>query len=759
MLKQFTESLATAFTSDPLKDYKLNLTQSFSGGRGNVFSVTDAVVRKTGKAVSVFSIKRKNLLAICGGEAKLLAFVGLIQRGVSFLKVTNHPFLLDIEKEFTDSGSLLFFVTERIIRPLSLEHVEEIPLQLRKLELQHLLSSIRFLHERCHLLLLNFSPHLVYLTTTGWKIGDLSFALLPEDLPKFSRINNFSSITSPDINYLADECLTLMKPKKEEVSSIRQSLDKLFEDSAQVHSSASESPSLFPHSDIFSFVVTAVEVLQGKKLFTCRPGDVEERQRQIPKVQKEVSHFFPVVESLSSPLRPPLSSISQASSINGDDIRILLDVEKFSVNPSESVSFDTLKSLYHGIGSEIYCNEVLLQVVLPFAFRAAKQQRMLRFVLPIIIQSAGVLAPKNKVPKEIKDFLTTVIEGIIREPSFEMTEILAQQLLQKIPIIQSVFPSETEDLTVFLPLYSKCLASTNESLQILSMRALNDLIHKMSSSYSTQRSTSVKLPDNLLERLLVLMEHGSERVFSLVLETTTTLLVILSPDHKAFLEIALIGGLKSNLPQYPKRVVPILTLLYSLQQSMSLEHTANSSIPLLSSLLLSSSSGIRNYAASMIFQRLSVFDAKIDKVSMTSSLPTASDALQSTDNSAPVSIHTSIYNDPCLKQSVMSPSFNGFAGGSSDYQEALKNSSTTFDASPSQTMYDSLFSKISNPSRGSTVPHVPTHAGGMVAAGVSYQSSHPLLDPSSASLKNSTASPSYSSTGVEPSFWSNNCTQ
>lgn len=757
MLKQFTASLATAFTPDPLKDYKLNPAHSFSAGRGHVFSVTDAAVRKSGKSVSIFSVKRKDLLAICGGEAKLLAYVGRIQRSVSFLKAVNHPFLLTIEKEFTDSGSLFFFVTERIIRPLSLEHVQEIPLQLRKLELQHLLSSIRFLHERCHLLLLNFGPHSVYLTTIGWKIGDLSYALLPEDLPKFSRINSFSSVTSPDMNYLADECLSLPKPKEDEGSSIRQSLDKLFEDSAQVRSSAAESPSLFPHSDVFSFVVTAVEILQGKRLFTCRPGDVTERQRQMPRVQKEVARFFPVVDSLSSPLRPPLSSISQAASIDGDDIRILLDLEKHSVNSSESVSFDTLKSLYHGIGSKMYCSEVLVQVVLPFAFRAAKQQRMLRFVLPIIIQSAGVFASEKKVPKEIKDFLTTVIEGIIRAPSFEMTGILAEQLLEKLPIIQSVFPSETEDLTVFLPLYSKCLASTNNSLQILSMRALNDIIHKMNGSNNTQWKAAIKLPEKLLERLLVLMEHGSEESFSLVMETTTAMLVILSSERKTFLEVALIGGLKSNLPQYPKRVVPILTLLYSLQQSMSLEDTANNSIPLLSSLLLSSSSDIRNYAASMIFQRLSVFDVKIDK-SMTSSLSTSSAAVQSTANTAPVSTHTSIYNDPCAKTSVMSSSFNGFAGGSSDYQEALKNSSPAFDASPSQTIYDSLFSNISNPSRGSTVPHAPPDAGRMVETGVSRQSSHPLLAPSSTSSQNNTASPSYSSTGAVSSLWSNDCT-
>lgn len=760
MLKEFTKSVATAFSFDPLKDYRICHERSFRACRGQFFLVEDAVERRSGKPVSVFSVKRKDLQVACGGEAKMQQYITLLQRSVAFLSQLHHPCLLSIEKPFTDSGALLFFVTERVTAYLPSVNMQSIPIQARKFELQHLLTVIRFLHERCNLLLLDFGPHSVYLTSSGWKIGDLFHSMLKNDLTKFSRIGDFSQVTSPFMNYVADECIAIPKPLKEESpSSIKQTLDSLFEGPAPARSSEMDAPSLIPHSDVFSFLVTAVEVLEEKKLFTCRPGDISERQRQMPRVQGEVASMFPIVESLSSPLRPPLLSISQSASINGDDIRMLLEVENLSTSSSETASFDVLKALYHGIGDRLYCNDMLRQVVLVFALRAAKQQRMLRFVLPIVIQCGGVLASDNTVPKELKDFLITVVEGIIRAPTFEVTGTLAQQLLEKLRIIQKIFSADQERQTIFLPLFFKCMASTNETLQVLSIRALNDLFRQINSSRNITNDgsgggSSVKLPEKFVERLLVVMEHGNDEAFSLVIETTSIVSPMLSPEQKRVLEVSLVGGLRTTLPHYPKRLVPILGVLYSIQRSMPLEHTASTTIPLLSSLLLSSSADIRNYAASTIFQRLAAFDVKINNASAL--LSSAPDFTKTTVATSSFSINTDTSNGINAKESeVMSPSFDGLAGGALEYQKAMSKTSVICGPElASQKAYGNLFSSVvSGPQAGMVVHNAGNHSGVVGSSGNAFTSSHPLLASSSPIPISGVAPSSYSSFDPASSAW------
>lgn len=767
MLKEFTKTVVSAFSFDPLKDYKISHEHSFHAFRGQIFLVEEAVERRTGKLVSIFSVKRRDLQVRCGGEAYVQQFIARAQRSVSFLSQLDYPFLLTIEKPFTDGGSTLFFVTERITGYLPTVKISDVPLQVRKFELQHMLGTIRFLHERCNLLLLDFGPHSIYLSASGWKLGDLSQALLKNDLEKFSPIGDFSHVFSPQMNYIADECIAYPKLLKEETpAAIKQTVDTLFDGPAPVHSSNTVIPSVSQQCDVFSFLITAVEILEAKRLFTCCPGNISERKHQVARVRNEVSSQFPAVESLSAPLLPPLSSISMSAALNGEDIRMLLEVEKLATNPSEAVSFDVLNALYHGIEKRLYVNELLIQVVLHFSLRAAKQQRMLRFTLPLVIQCAGVLAVDNNIPKELKDFLTTVVEGILRAPTFEITGVLAQQLLQKLPIIKKVFPSEAERLTIFLPLYFKCMSSPIEPLQILSIRSLNALLREMANSTTNSSGcssstdpkagpTCVKLPEKFVERLLVVMEHGCDEAFSLVMETTSTVLTMLSHEQKTILEVSLIGGLRSTLINFPKRLAPILSILYSVQQAMPLEHTASSSIPLLSTLLLSSRSEIRNYAASTIVQRLSLFDAKID--SLSASMSVMKDFSSTLTSSKSYSMSNDIHTNPRANETqVLSPSFVGLSGGAAEYQNAMfkTNGSASSSLQSSDQAYEDFFSSIpSNPRNTMNVGHTGTQPAVGGSSGNSGTSSQPLLPSSSTANNIGVGAPSYSSFDPASSIW------
>lgn len=597
MFKQLTKTVATAFSTDPLKEFKLNREASVTAGRHGLFSMCEGVERSTGKLVTVFSAKRKDLVQRCGGnESEVDLLLEDMRKGITFLCQLQHPFLLRFERTLTMSGSLIYYVTERVVGYLPQMNTSKIPLQLKKLEIQHLMSAIRFLHERCSLLLLNFGPHSIYATATGWKIGDLCHCLLKNEVAGFRPIRAAAGhlISSPLMDYLADECFE--RPANS--NNATNLMTNLFESPG----AGSDGPdSFFPHSDTFSLLVTAAEILRDTKMFHSG-HDIEKRRQQVPGVTRDIAALFPSVSSVCATPRPPLATLAQSASLFSEDIRLILEIER--LEPAEgpkSMSFEVLKSVYEKIGEKEYCSEILQQSIIPFGLRAAKHQYMLRFVLPILMQCVVVL-PKDKIHKELKDFFVMVIRGITNANSFEVTGVLAQQLLEKVNVIQDLFATPQDQSEVLLPFYIRCISSQQTGIVMLAIRALNQLLH-------SPTVPSIKWPPRFLQSVLSMLQSASEEVFFLLIDTTTTLLQYVSDKERYEVEGLLVKGVQTVFLAQQKRLVSVLGVLNKVQQSMPLEHVATVSIPLLSPLLLSGNADVRNYAASVITGFISKFDA------------------------------------------------------------------------------------------------------------------------------------------------------
>lgn len=614
MLKQLTKTVATAFSSDPLKEFKLSKEPTTPGFRHGLFSVSAGVERATKKEVSVFSTKRKELVLECGGEAQADEMLEHIKRSINLLSQLNHPSLLRFERPLTINGTLIYFVTERIQSFLPYVEMKNYPLQMKRLQLQRMLSAIRFLHERCRIILLNFGPHSIYITSSGWKIGDLCFSLLPTDVPQYRPLERQTASRGPlvpDLDYLADECLSTPPATTNSISAM---MPNLFDNPGGPQASPS-SPT--PHCDTFSFLLTAAEVLLGRRMINCQ-RDGSERRAQLAQASKDVQSLFPLVVSLSSFPRPELAALSQSSCIFSEDIRVLLEIEKIDVTELKEIPFQILKELYDFIGQKVYATEIISQVVVPFSLRAAKQQRFLRFILPIFLQCAHVLS-LEETPQEMKEFFTTVLTGVSAAQNFDSVKLLAQQILEKMSDVEKLFTAPQERAAVLSNFYIKCLVSTDAPIVLLSLKAIKS--HLGTLQGSTSSSSAVGMP-GLTERLLLLVERGEDTIFTAAVDVLSTAAPLLSEVEKNSLEISLVRCLSGVLSAQRQRCLPLLGIMHKIQGEFPLEHLANSSIPLLSALLLSSSPDVRNYAALVITKSVAKFDVQLATTpSVTASAP------------------------------------------------------------------------------------------------------------------------------------------
>lgn len=610
MFKQITKSLGTAFSSDPLREFKVDPKSAVLTGPHNIYSVSNGVERSTGKNVSIFTISRKGLILKIGSPQEADALLEMLKRGVSLLHQLRHPSLLSIYRPWTVDGSFHFFVTERVSGSLQSSSLIRCPIQVKKVGLQRIISGIRFLQERCNLFLLDFGPHAVFSTENGWKIGGLGFCYPSEEVDAVPLLRAEDAaarpLSVPLLDYLADECFSGEKNGSTNHSVGSQGLSQLFAPGPS--DSRSLGSGRFAHTATFSFVITATEILAEKRLYNTR-GSFEERRIQSGSVNKEISKFFPMVLPLGTIPRAPLSSIALAPSIYDEETRILMEVESFDIE-SATPSFDVLKVLHDNIKNNVYCPEILVQVVIPFAFRGAKKQNFQRFVLPIVIQCALVL-PEEKAREHLKSFCQNVMHGIVTAPSFELTGVLAQQLLEKQNVIQRLFTSTEDMIGVVLPFFIKSLSLPTASSVSFALRGINQLF------LTIKNPSKIKFPPQFLDKLFLVLQNDSDETFFLSCEALTTVMQYLTVEDKCKIEVSLIQGLKTNFLTRPKRLVNLLALLFKVQDSMPAEHLAQVSIPTLSPLLLSSNRDVRSYVASFFSKSFSKFDVFLEATTAT----------------------------------------------------------------------------------------------------------------------------------------------
>ncbi|KAG5465315.1 hypothetical protein CUR178_00015 [Leishmania enriettii] len=576
MLKQLKQTVAAAISSSPLYAYVLDPSSTTLCGRSCLFEKCDAVLRANGKKVSIFTLHMKRLLARCTAD-EAMAVVKIVKDSVALLTHLRHPGILSIDGQLVEEQSKIWFATERVSMVLAPEFVQGLPLQVKLLGLCHCAEAIRFLHEKAELLLLNFALSSIYVTEENqWKIGDLCFAVSRAQLcapppPSFP----FNSVAAPLLDYLPTEYVDFCT---------RQAGDAVGD-----LLSLGAAPLVYPDSDTYGFLVVTVEVLEGKRLFNCG-GNPKEHHRQLSSAEAHISRYFPA-GALRLP-RPPVATVIITGPFATTDMRTLTALVSFSVLDSDT-RFRLLKALYDGLIQGIFCEAVILSDVVPLMVLESKVDAMLRFVLPILLLCAGALCADN-FDRTLREYFVSLLTAIIRAQSLQQAAVYAEQVLQRREGIHKHFSSLEDRAALIVPLLLRLLQSDgNERLQKGSLEWLRDVL--------TQAPTiKLGLPTDIAARLLHVSFSDADS-FSLAFQCLEKILTFATTDTKMEVESSLARSISNtSVSLTSTQVDHMLRLLKSIQESMTPEHLAVRSIPLLSPLLLHTDGAVRQFAVSSI---------------------------------------------------------------------------------------------------------------------------------------------------------------
>lgn len=206
MLKQLRNVVRAATSSDPLHKYKLDEASAIKGGRHNLFTIYRAVERSTQNEVSVFMVLLKDLRARCANEAEVSRVMSQVREGVALLARLRHDSILQVVRPLTEDSKRAWFVTERVVDHVPQLPLSEMPAQVKLIELRRCAVAMRFVHEQTDTLLVNFSPHALYVTAAGpWKLGDFMHALPRTQLDTVTLPSSFRALDAPLLDYMPYE--------------------------------------------------------------------------------------------------------------------------------------------------------------------------------------------------------------------------------------------------------------------------------------------------------------------------------------------------------------------------------------------------------------------------------------------------------------------------------------------------------------------------------------------------------------------------
>ncbi|KAG5463844.1 hypothetical protein LSCM1_00015 [Leishmania martiniquensis] len=583
MFKQIKQTVASAISSSPLYAYVLDTSSATLCGRSFLFEKCDAVVRANGKKVSIFTLRMKRLLERCTTD-EALAMTKTVKDSVALLTQLRHPGILSIDGQLVEEKNKIWFATERVSMVLEPESLQGLPLQVKLLGLFHCAEAIRFLHEKAELLLLNFALSSIYVTEDNqWKIGDLCFAVSRARLgaPPLSPFP-FKSVAAPLLDYLPTEYIDFCTRKVGDAN------DDLF--------FVGTAPLVYPDSDTYGFLVVTVEVLEGRRLFSCG-GNPKEHPRQLSSAETHMSRYFPA-GALRLP-RPPVATVVSTGPFATPDMKTLTALVSFDILDSDT-RFRLLKALYDGLIQGIFCEAVILSDVVPLMVRESKVDAMLRFVLPILLLCAGALCADN-FDRTLREYFASLLTALIRAPSLERMAVYAEQLLQRREGVHKHFSSVEDRAALIVPLIFRLMHSDgNERLQKGSLEWLRDML-------TAAPTIKIGLPGDVAARLLRVSFSDADS-FSLAFQCLEKILTFATTETKMEVESSLARSISNaSVSLSSAQVEHILRLLKGIQERMTAEYRAVKSIPLLCPLLLHTDVAVRQFAASSIVEYAQVF--------------------------------------------------------------------------------------------------------------------------------------------------------
>ncbi|KAG5489895.1 hypothetical protein JKF63_00012 [Porcisia hertigi] len=574
MLKQLTQTVASAFSYDALYAYVLETSSTTLCGRHNLFERCDAVVRASGKKVSIFTLRTKQLLKHCTAE-EAVALIRAVKESVALLTKMRHPAILSIDGHLIEDKKKIWFATERVSMVLSPETVQGLDLQVKLLGLYHCAEAIRFLHERTELLLFNFALSSIYVTEDKqWKVGDLCFAMPRAQInappvPFFP----FRSVAAPLLNYLPTEYVEFCTPASGGANRDRFSLGA--------------APLVFPDSDTYSFLVVTVEVLEERLMSNYDSDSFQQRQSTI---ETYFSRYFPA-EMLRLP-RPSIATVVQTGPFSTPDMRALKALFSFDTLDSD-MRFGVLKALYTGLMEGNFCEAVIMSSIVPLMVRESRTDAMLRFVLPILLVCTNAVST-GSFDRVLRPYFVSLLTAITCAPSLERVTVYAEQVLQRREGIHKHFASLEDRAKLIVPLILKLMnCDGNGRLQKGSLEWFRDVL-------THHPATELGLPADIPTHLFHIVLSNVD-LFALIFECLERILAFATTETKIEVEVGLVRSISNMSTLFtPGQLNYLLRLLKDIQGTMTLEHRATKSIPLLCPLLLHTDETVKLFAVGLI---------------------------------------------------------------------------------------------------------------------------------------------------------------
>ena len=588
MLNKLAGSVKSVL-SDPLADFKVNESSAVIAGHKQVFRVMEAVERATSNSVSVFSCSIPSLEARCGSPAECQLALKKVRDGVALLTRMKHPFLLRVVMPLTEDKAKkrLVFVTERIECVVatqlndSLTSRQEVLLGLYQCG-----EALEFLHVKAGILVSNFSPSSLFITPGGeWKIGDLTHAILwqggRDDCPEASLNESitrftFHSPASPDLDFYAPELLEFATQNEKGVVDLFGSMH-------------GPSVPLFPDSDTFSFIVTCAFLLDKKKLFTS--GDEPSVfRRQRGDADEYARRMYPswTPQGLTAAPRTTLLSLIESDCFATVDIRLLVELTAYvSLEPKRKLHI--LKGLHDELAKNSFAEKIIVKKILPVLLSECREERMYRYILPIVLEAANSLSPTT-FDMQLRSFVTSVIQSCTQStPTAEgssSSEVLLQQLLEKFERYYVHYSSAKDLNTLVLGVIIRAAqcnpanGSTQAELVGASLNALRFVLHHFERPFATGDAVVATM-------LQVLVVYPN--LSTAVVDCVVKLLPWTTRDvRETELEPRLVAGLRelSKKQSAAADTDKIMKLLVSIVSESTIEHVATVTLPLLCPLLV-----------------------------------------------------------------------------------------------------------------------------------------------------------------------------
>lgn len=688
MFDQFKGMVAAAVTQDPIHQYRVDPRSEVYWGRAKIFRVRSAVEISSGKAVSIFQIRMADLDARQDPVADREVLLHHLRRSVALLSQLRHPGILRVERGLIEvAGKKAWFVTERVRAWVPALTLDGIPLQVRALGLRRCGEALRFVQETADVLMVDFSPDSLFEAADGrWKVGDFFHALRRSELASLGAGvvdiicppsgSLARSVAAPSLDYCAAELVDAIGLQggkcnhsggvaavNNQGSGGGASLNALlgsdpFSQQPQQHQQqAITGPLSFPDSDTYSFLLTTVAILGGSgvRLFRCA-GSTDTHRQQRASVEAEVEFFFPS-GALGRRPRPPIRTVLSAGPFATDDMQILDRVECYDTMDSNE-KFILLKSLYtalaptsssssssggSGDGGGMFCEQVIVEYILPLMKRESAQPPMLRFIVPIMLQCCQVLsAPAFEA--HLREYFMNLFNAMNRAkaPWYPKVGLLAQLTLERFDILLNKFSTGEDRARVLMPLLLKCLYCDEEAtLLACTLAAMRSLFQSYDDGGGGGVSVLFSSPStaaNLAGRLIDL-GSGNPVLFSPAFQCLETVLAEASIATKEVAETKLLtalrntsgGGNSDNSTNNCTTVIGgggeprelqityMISTLQKLQGGFSREHLAAKSIPQLAPLLLSQSVIVRGFAVTSIDKHLGPFRSAVATATTTTS--------------------------------------------------------------------------------------------------------------------------------------------